>query len=146
MNPDMDAIYFLSPQSHIVECLMSDLERRRYRRAFLVWISILSPKLRHRIDQSPVAQNMIASYETLTVDFFPRESHLITFRDPWSFPILYHPGCNDLVRDHMQTLAQRVRFRTVPRPYFLPLVPLPPSCLFASYLVQLVFHEAHDLE
>ena len=47
-------------------------------------------------------------FETLSVDFFPRESHVITFRDPWSFPVLYHPACNNLVRDHMQLLAQKV--------------------------------------
>lgn len=36
-NPDMDALYFLSPQPHIVDCLMADLERQRYRKGFLLW-------------------------------------------------------------------------------------------------------------
>lgn len=126
MNPTMDAIYLLSPQAHIVDCVMADFERHRYRRAFLVWTGVLDPQLRRRIDSSPIAQQQLAGkfvggpledktnqqisegFETLTIDFFPRESHLITFRDPWSFPILYHPACNQLVREHMQTLAQRV--------------------------------------
>lgn len=108
MNPDMDAIYILSPQPHIVDCLMADFERRRYRQSFLVWTALLDPQMRRRIDASKNAQGQLAGFETLSIDYFPRESHLITFRDPWSFPILYHPQCNDLVAGHMQSLAQKV--------------------------------------
>lgn len=39
MNKDMDAVYLLSPMPHIVDCLMADFERRRYRKAFLIWTS-----------------------------------------------------------------------------------------------------------
>lgn len=108
MNPTMDAIYILSPQAHIVECLMADLERRRYRNSFLIWTTVLDPQLRRRIYSSPTAEHQIAGFDTLSIDFFPRESHLVTFRDPWSFPVLFHPACNNLVREHMQTLAQKV--------------------------------------
>jgi hypothetical protein len=38
-NPDMDALYILTPESWIVDCLMADFEVRRYRRAILVWTS-----------------------------------------------------------------------------------------------------------
>ena len=110
MNPDMDAIYILSPQPHIVDCLMADFERRRYRKSYLVWLALLDPQMRRRIDSSRQAQEQLAGFETLSIDYFPRESHLITFRDPWSFPILYHPACNGLVRDHMQILAQKVGY------------------------------------
>lgn len=108
MNPDMDAIYILTPKEHIVGCLMADFERRRYRRSFLVWTSLLDPKERRRLDVSRQAQEQIGGFETLSIDYFPRESHLITFRDPWSFPILYHPACDQLVVGHMQELAQKV--------------------------------------
>ncbi|PVH80328.1 Sec1 family protein [Cadophora sp. DSE1049] len=108
MNPDMDAIYVLSPQPHIVDCLLADFERRRYRKSFLVWTALLDPQMRRRLDVSRQVQEQMAGFETLSIDYFPRESHLITFRDPWSFPILYHPACNSLVRDHMQILAQKI--------------------------------------
>jgi syntaxin-binding protein 1 len=108
MNPDMDAIYLLCPEPHIVDCLMADFERRRYRKTYLVWLALLDPQLRRRIDSSKQAQEQLAGFQTLSINFFPRESHLITFRDPWSFPILYHPACNSLVREHMQILAQNV--------------------------------------
>lgn len=108
MNPDMDAIYILSPEPHIVDCLMADFERRRYRKSFLVWIALLDPQMRRRIDSSRQAQEQLGSFQTLSIDYFPRESHLITFRDPWSFPTLYHPACNNLVVPHMQLLAQKV--------------------------------------
>ncbi|OAA65973.1 Sec1 family superfamily protein [Niveomyces insectorum RCEF 264] len=107
MNPTMDAIYFLSPQPHIVDCLVADLERRRYRRAFIVWTAVPDPVLQQRIDAAPSARQLIADLETLPIEFYPRESHLVTFRDPWSFPILYHPGCNNLVRRHMEILAEK---------------------------------------
>ncbi|KAH6668638.1 Sec1 family protein [Plectosphaerella plurivora] len=106
-EPEMDAMYLLSPLPHILECLLADLDRQRYRSFYLVWTGVLEPQLRRRLDASPGARR-IAGFETLTVDFFPRQSHLITFRDPWSFPILYHPGCNNLVRDHLQLLAQKI--------------------------------------
>lgn len=108
MNPTMDAVYILSPKPHIVDCLLADLDRRRYRRAFIVWTSVLNPKLQQRIDSTPSARQQIAGFDMLSVDFYPRESNLITFRDPWSFPVLYHPGCNSLVRQHMDDLAQKV--------------------------------------
>ncbi|KXJ85518.1 Sec1 family superfamily [Microdochium bolleyi] len=108
MNPTMDAIYLVSPQSHIVDCLLADIDRRRYRRCFLVWTTVLDPQLRRKIDTSPFAKQAIGGFETLSIDFFPRESNLVTFRDPWSFPILYHPACNGLIRQHMADLAQKI--------------------------------------
>lgn len=39
MNKEMDAIYILSPLPHIVDCLMTDFERRWYKRAFVIWTS-----------------------------------------------------------------------------------------------------------
>lgn len=109
MNPEMDAIYILSPEPHIVDCLMADFERRRYKRAYLVWTALLDPQMRRRIDSSRAAQEQLAGFETLSIDYFPRESHLVTFRDPWSFPMLYNPSCNSLVVPHMQSLAQKVK-------------------------------------
>ncbi|KAL9615002.1 MAG: hypothetical protein Q9167_000533 [Letrouitia subvulpina] len=108
MNTKMDAVYLLSPLPHIVDCLLADLEMRRYRRAFLVWISVLQPDLRDRLEKSALAREYIVEANTLNIDFFPRESHLITFRDPWSFPMLFHPACNQLVRQHLDDLAQKI--------------------------------------
>ena len=108
MNQEMDAIYLLSPQPHIVDCLMADFERRWYRKSFVIWTSLLPPDQRARLDQSRSARECIALLRVLNVDFFPRESHLITFRDPWSFPTLFHPACNSLVRKHMDELAQKI--------------------------------------
>lgn len=39
MNKDMDVIYLLTPETHIVECLLADFDRRRYRGAYLLWTS-----------------------------------------------------------------------------------------------------------
>lgn len=130
----MDAIYMLSPQPHIIECLFADFERRRYRRSFIIWTGPVPDPLQRRIDGARrqiagmllvcVAPNGIVggtSYahyhsvgppELLFVDFYPRESHLVTFRDPSSFLVLYNPSCNDLVARHLKTLASKVR---VPR-------------------------------
>lgn len=108
MNPTMDAIYLISPQAHIVDCLIADIESRRYKKSFLVWTAVLDPQLRRRIDGSPLAQQLIGGFETLSIDYYPRESHVVTFRDPWSFPVLFHPACNGLVAKHMRDLAQKV--------------------------------------
>ncbi|KAG9243781.1 Sec1 family protein [Calycina marina] len=106
---DTDAIYLLTPEPHILDCLMADFEKRKYRKTYLIWTSLLEAPLRRRIDVSRQAsEQLVLPVSTLLVDFFPRESHLITFRDKWSFPILYHPSCNSLVLDHMQMLAQKI--------------------------------------
>ncbi|KAI9800323.1 MAG: vacuolar sorting protein VPS33/slp1 [Piccolia ochrophora] len=108
MNPDTDAIYLLSPQPHIVDCLLADIERRRYRRSYLIWTSLVDPRSRKRIDSLSSARERIADFKVIFVDYLPRESHLVTFRDPWSFLTLFHPACNDLVKGHMQELAQKI--------------------------------------
>ncbi|KAK3990061.1 protein transport protein sec1 [Cladorrhinum sp. PSN332] len=105
-NPDMDAIYFLSPKPHIVDCLLADFERRRYRSGFLVWTGALPDYLRRKLE---VAQRQIAAQPpSLLVDFFPRESHLVTFRDPHGFLILYNPFCNNIVEGYLKELAQKI--------------------------------------
>ncbi|KAL9096793.1 MAG: hypothetical protein Q9163_006417 [Psora crenata] len=108
MNQQMDATYVLSPLPHIVDCLMSDFERRRYRRSFIMWTTLLPPEQRERLDKSAMARDSIALLKVLNIDFYPRESNLLTFRDPWSFPTLFHPTCNQLIRKHMDELAQRI--------------------------------------
>ncbi|TKA69182.1 hypothetical protein B0A49_04120, partial [Cryomyces minteri] len=105
---DMDAVYILTPQPHIVDCVMADFERRRYRRTFLIWTSLLHPALRDRIDKSTIAREQIKLFRVLNVEFLPRESHVVTFRDPWSFPVLFHPACNNLVKQHMEDMAQKI--------------------------------------
>ncbi|KAK9856756.1 hypothetical protein MYU51_000663 [Penicillium brevicompactum] len=107
-NTDMDALYILSPESYVVDCLMADFEVRRYRRALLVWTSFLDPQQRARIDRSEMAREQIAEFHIMNINFYPRESRLITFKDPWSFPVLFHPGCNNLIRQHLEDLAQKI--------------------------------------
>ncbi|EER24184.1 Sec1 family protein [Coccidioides posadasii C735 delta SOWgp] len=108
MNQETDAVYFLSPLPHIVDSLIADLQRRRYRRAFLVWTARLDPQLRSRINGLSMARDLIADFRIVNINYFPRESHLVIFRDPWSFPTLFHPACNNLVRGHLEDLAQRI--------------------------------------
>lgn len=126
MNPDMDAVYFLSPLPHIVDCLLADFERRRYRRGFIIWAGTLPDQLERRLDGARRQMGgtalrfsvfwgcwahdiSIGPPDRLLVDFFPRESHLITFQDPSSFLVLYNPTCNNLVAPHLRTLASKVR-------------------------------------
>lgn len=81
-----------TPQHDFADCLLA-----------------LDPQQRARLKRSEMAQERIADYRIMNIDFYPRESHLVTFRDPWSFPVLFHPGCNNLIRRHLEELAQKVR-------------------------------------
>ncbi|KAI1624584.1 Sec1-like protein [Exophiala viscosa] len=105
---DTDAIYLLSPLPHIVECLKADLGRKRYRRAHLIWTSQLPRALGEEIFRSESRARLIVESRTLNIDFFPRESNLITFREPWSFHLLYHPACDALVKNHLDALTQKI--------------------------------------
>lgn len=55
-----------------------------------------------------MAKSQIAEFRVLNIDFYPKESRVVTFRDPWSFPVLFHPGCNHLIRGHLEEIAQKV--------------------------------------
>ncbi|KAJ9204370.1 hypothetical protein DTO164E3_2132 [Paecilomyces variotii] len=146
-NPDMDALYILTPQPHIVDCLMADFERKRYRKGYLAWTSILDPKQRHRIERSQIAREQIADFRVLNIGFFPRESHVVTLRDPWSFPVLFHPGCNTLIRDHLQDLAQKIvsvcvtlgEYPTIR--YYKPRAPIHEASVLCSHLARFIQEE-----
>jgi len=56
------------------------------------------------------AWRYIAGQNVLSIDYFPRESHLFTFREPSSFYTLYHPECRPVVRNHLVELARKVAF------------------------------------
>ncbi|KAL8980310.1 MAG: hypothetical protein Q9205_004572 [Flavoplaca limonia] len=144
VNKEMDAVYLLSPLPHILDCLMADLERRRYRRTFLVWTSLLPLELQSRLDRSAMAKQQIVHANVLNVDYYPRESHLITLRDPWSFPTLFHPACNHLVRQHMEDLAQKIvslcvslgEYPTIR--YYSPRKPSHEAAILCSHLARFV--------
>ncbi|KAH7016915.1 Sec1-like protein [Ilyonectria destructans] len=146
-NPEMDAIYILSPESFAVECLLADFEMRRYRSYFLVWTGLLDPSLRRKIDDFPGARQQRAGFQTLFVDFFPRESHLVTFHDPWSFPMLYHPSCNAIVPQHMKGLAQKIAGLCItlgeyPKVrYYRPTNPIHDASVLCSHLARFVQEE-----
>jgi syntaxin-binding protein 1 len=144
MNKDMDAIYLLTPQPHIFDCLLADFDRRRYRGAFLIWTRLPSPPLQQRLDQSQTAQQQIRMFRVLQLDFHPRESHLVTFKDPWSFPVLFHPQCNSLVRQHMEDIAQKIvgvcvslgEYPTIR--YYRPRNPLHEASVLCTHLARFV--------
>lgn len=54
------------------------------------------------------ARSHILSERVLSIDYYPRESHLITFREPTSFYNLYHPECRDTVNNHLLALARKI--------------------------------------
>ena len=56
-----------------------------------------------------MAEQQIRMFKVMHLNYHPRESHLVVFRDPWSFPVLFHPDCNNLVRQHMEDIAEKVR-------------------------------------
>lgn len=70
--------------------------------------TVLDHQQRARLDRSQMARDMIVAMHTLNVDFYPRESRVATFRDPYSFPVLFHPACNNLIREHLEDLARKV--------------------------------------
>ncbi|KAK7956973.1 Protein transport protein sec1 [Apiospora aurea] len=143
-NPTMDAIYILTPEQYIVDCLIADLEARRYQKSFLVWTAAEADKW---LAFGPTADR---GFETLSIDFFPRESHLVTFKDPWSFPVLYHPACNGLVAKHMRDLAQKIAGVCItlgeyPKVrYYRPKAPLHEASVLSAHLARFVSDELDE--
>ncbi|KAF2671845.1 Sec1 family protein [Microthyrium microscopicum] len=107
-NVETDALYILTAEPHIVECVLSDIEKGRYAAYYILWTSILPPKLRARLTEPRASNSAKLNYQVLNIDFNPRESHVVTLRDPYSFPILFHPACAPLVKQHIADLSQRI--------------------------------------
>ncbi|KPI35538.1 Protein transport protein sec1 [Cyphellophora attinorum] len=103
-----DAIYLLSPLPHVVEALKADLNRKRYRKGFLVWTSHLPRPLHDEIFRSESRQRLVADSRSMDIDYYPRESHMVTFREPWSFHALFHPACDTLVKNHLDSLTAKI--------------------------------------
>ena len=147
LSRDTDAVYLISPLPYIVDCIMADFERRRYRKCYLIWTSELPHNLKERLDRSQMARQQIAAFRILDIDFFPRESHLITFRDPWSFPVLFRPDCSHLVKDHLDGLAHRIvsvcvslgEYPTIK--YYRPKAPTHEASVLCSHLARFVQDE-----
>jgi len=102
-------------EHHYSGLLVRLYEKHRIQFRGLNKSAVLKPALRAQIDNHKSAKAQIRSFNTLDISYYPRESHLVTFRDPYSFPVLYHPQCNNLVRDHLNDLAQNVRYISIPR-------------------------------
>ncbi|KIW87991.1 uncharacterized protein Z519_11576 [Cladophialophora bantiana CBS 173.52] len=105
---DTDAIYLLSPLPHIVESLKADLSRKRYRRAHLIWTSQLPRNLGEDLFRSESRAKLIVESRTLNIEYFPRECNLVSFREPWSFHVLFHPACDSLVKNHLDSITQKI--------------------------------------
>ncbi|KAI5801708.1 Sec1 family protein [Peziza echinospora] len=108
-NPKFEAVYFLSPDEYVLRCFISDFDRpvTRYACAHIQWTSDPGEVMQGMLRNSP-AWRYIAGQSVLSIDFFPRESHLFTFREPSSFFSLYHPDCRSVVRNHMVELARKI--------------------------------------
>ncbi|KAL1955523.1 hypothetical protein VTO42DRAFT_8477 [Malbranchea cinnamomea] len=150
VNPDTDAVYILSPLPHIVDCLVADLQRRRYRAGFVIWISSLHPQLRSRITNLNLPREQLADFRFMNINYYPRESHLALFRDPWSFPTLFHPDCNNLVRRHLEELAQKIVSVCVSLEeyplirYYRPKAPRHEAAVLCSHLARFVQDELDE--
>lgn len=107
-QPETDAIYLLSPLPHIVEQLKADLSRRRYRRGFLIWTSTLPRALGQDLFNSESRRQVIANTQDLNIDFYPRESHVVTFRADWSFHVLYNPSCDSMIKPHLDSITNKI--------------------------------------
>ena len=86
-----------------MECLKADLHQARYRTAILRWTSNLPGSL-----QNELRREQVADSGSLDIDFVPRESHLVTFNEPWSFLTLFHRECDNLVKAHIDGLVKRI--------------------------------------
>ena len=107
-NEFTDAVYLLSPLPHIVECLKADLHRKRYRKSILRWTSSLPGYLHDDLLRSELRRQQIVDSRSLDINFSPRESHLVTFNEPWSFLTLFHRECDGLVKAHMDGLVKKL--------------------------------------
>ncbi|KAI5279124.1 vacuolar sorting protein VPS33/slp1 [Ascosphaera acerosa] len=80
---DTPALYILSAQPYLADCVVADLQRRRYRSLHLVWTSKPTLEMKNKILAAPHARELVADFSNINVDYLPREGCLALFRDPW---------------------------------------------------------------
>ncbi|KAI5296817.1 vacuolar sorting protein VPS33/slp1, partial [Ascosphaera atra] len=106
---DTSAVYILHSEPYIADCVVADIQRRRYRKLHIVWASRPTSDMRNTIyGAADYAKDMIAEWKVLSIDYLPREGCLALFRDPWSFEVLYNPSCGALVRKHLEELSHKI--------------------------------------
>lgn len=149
-NPNTDAVYLLSPRADIVECLKADARQRRYRRSFLIWTSPLPRELDEVVWRLRPPEGPVVESRSLDIEFYPRESHLVVFREPWSFFNLFHPACDHEVKRHLDNLTRRIlsicvslgEFPVVK--YYRPRNALHGASVLCSHLARFVHEALHS--
>ncbi|KAF3926534.1 hypothetical protein AA313_de0200363 [Arthrobotrys entomopaga] len=110
-HPDMEGIYFLSPEPHILECLLSEFKRPRPRHigGHIIWTLKPPPKMQERLrNQATRGKNWVLSERVLPIHYHPLESNIFTFQDPKSFYPLYNPKCDDLALAEFAGIAKKI--------------------------------------
>jgi len=62
MNPEMDAIYILSPEPHIVECLLLDLQKRRYRSPKVFFTGVVNSSQSRKLTEAGLSMTTLADF------------------------------------------------------------------------------------
>ncbi|OLL23058.1 Protein transport protein sec1 [Neolecta irregularis DAH-3] len=108
-DANFEAIYFVTPRPHIVDCVIADFNRPKplYAAAHLFFISALDDKLFDRLTASK-AKPFLRCLTEIFVDFFPVESHLFSFRENHSFYTLYNPDCRSILDKEVARIANRL--------------------------------------
>lgn len=120
----LDAIYLLTPRPDVFERLIADLQRRKYPACSLIWtsstlhcahvctllmfVTVPPEAYRQTLVNREEFKSQIKTYKVLNVEYFPQESHLVTFRDPWEATYLFHPLCMGIIQKHVEDMAQKV--------------------------------------
>ncbi|KAK9467958.1 Sec1-like protein [Lipomyces arxii] len=104
-----EAMYILSPQRHIVNCLLADFVKTptRYSAAHVFFVPKINQHFIDEIYNSPAA-SYIQTCEALMIDFFPQQSNIFTFNDSDSLPLFYNPSCMNLVKQEILKVANKL--------------------------------------
>ncbi|RMZ92488.1 hypothetical protein DV736_g285, partial [Chaetothyriales sp. CBS 134916] len=83
---------------------VEQLEDRRASQADTDAIYLLSPQ--PHITEA--CAKLIADSRSVDIDYLARESHVVSFGEPWSFFALFHPSCDSLVKSHLDALTAKI--------------------------------------
>ncbi|RMZ84679.1 hypothetical protein DV737_g895, partial [Chaetothyriales sp. CBS 132003] len=102
-----DIVFNAASLDDVLNCNIINVEQLEDRRASQPdtdAIYLLSP----RPHIAEARARLIAASRSIDVDFVPRESHVVSFCEPWSFFALFHPSCDSLVKAHLDGLTAKI--------------------------------------
>ncbi|KAK9450882.1 Sec1-like protein [Limtongia smithiae] len=109
-RPAFDAIYILSSQKYIVQCLISDFQRQipRYKGGYVYFVPMLDRENYMALQNADNTGYIKDDFKPLLIDYNPIQSNVFSFKYPDALPVYFNQNCFSLVQSQIEKTTKRL--------------------------------------